>query len=110
VTGAYEGKLYTGEITQTIRTYQCSCGQLTEVGSTENIRTIEELKAKGCTKCGKTKGFKLVGKVKSKETLRNNLFLRDFEWRDFPAILEFERQIARRSKAWKGNKEKDRES
>ena len=97
VTGTYLGKLYTGEITQTTRTYQCSCGQRTEVGSTENIRTIEELKTKGCSKCGKTKGFKLMSKAKSKETLRSSLILRSFEWRDFPAILEFEKQIAIKS-------------
>ncbi len=97
VTGTYRGKLYTGEITQTIRTYQCLCGEFTAVGSTEDIRTIEELKAEGCPKCGRTKGFKLVDKTKSKDNLKKNLILRNFQWRDFQTILEFERQIAQRS-------------
>lgn len=97
ITGAFEGKLYTGEITQTIRTYQCRCGERVKVGSTEAVRTVEELKAKGCPKCCKKRGFKLIEKQKLKEALAERLQFRDFEWADFPAILEFEREIAAKS-------------
>lgn len=97
VVGAFDGKLYTGEITRTVRTYQCRCGEQVNVGATETVRTVEELKAKGCPKCGKTKGFKLIRKQKLKETLVERLTLRNFKWTDFPTILEFEREIARKS-------------
>lgn len=46
--------IYTGEIKKTIRSYECkNCGKIIRVGSTENIRTIEELKEQGCLICGK---------------------------------------------------------
>lgn len=97
VTGTFAEKLYTGEITQTTRTYQCKCGEKVRVGATEAIRTIEKLKEKGCPGCGKTKGFQLVRKQKTKEALASRLVVRNFEWKDFPAILGFEREIAKNS-------------
>lgn len=97
VTEAFEGKLYTGEITQTTRVYQCGCGEQVNVGRTEPYPTIEELKTKGCPKCGKHKGFKLISKKRLKEILAQKLTLRSFRWSDFPAVLEFEREIARKS-------------
>jgi hypothetical protein len=97
ITGVFSGKLYTGEINQTVRTYQCQCGEEVKVGATEAVKTIEELKAKGCPKCGATKGFKLTKKQKLKEASAEKLVLRNFRWTDFPAILEFEREIARKS-------------
>ncbi len=97
VTGVFGNKLYTGEITKTIRTYQCRCGEKVKVGATETFRTVEELKTRGCPKCGKTKGFKLIKKQKLKKVLTERLMLRNFKWKDFPTILEFEREIARKS-------------
>lgn len=97
VTGVFDGKIYTGEITQTVRTYQCVCGEQVKVASTELIQTVEELKEKGCPKCGRMKGFRLVKKEKLKETLAERLTFRNFEWRDFPAVLGFEREIAEKS-------------
>jgi predicted methyltransferase/ribosomal protein S18 acetylase RimI-like enzyme len=94
---AFDGKLYTGEITPTVRTYTCSCGSQVEVGTTASIRTIEELKSHGCPKCGSAKGFKLVKKQKLRDILAGKLEVRSFEWADFPIILEFEREIARNS-------------
>jgi predicted methyltransferase/ribosomal protein S18 acetylase RimI-like enzyme len=94
---AFEGKMYTGEITKTIRTYQCRCGETASVGETEPFQTIEELKAGGCPKCGRKKGFKLTEKQKLKEILLERLTLRKFQWTDLPTILEFEREIARKS-------------
>lgn len=94
---AFDGKMYTGEITKTIRTYQCRCGEQARVGETEPFQTIEELKARGCPRCGKKKGFKLTEKQKLKELLVQRLTLRDFRLTDFPTILEFEREIARKS-------------
>ncbi|MFQ6068224.1 MAG: GNAT family N-acetyltransferase [Candidatus Bathyarchaeia archaeon] len=97
VTGVFSDKLYTGEITETLRIYQCRCGKQVKVGATSAVRTIEQLKADGCPKCGKTKGFKLIKKQKLKETLAEKLILRNFKWTDFPAVLEFEREIAKKS-------------
>ena len=97
ITEAYDGKLYTGEIMATIRVYQCGCGEQTSVGRTELCKTIEELKIKGCPKCGKHKGFRLMSRKKLKETLSERLTLKGFRWNDFPAILEFEREIAKQS-------------
>jgi ribosomal protein S18 acetylase RimI-like enzyme len=97
ITEAFEGKMYTGEITKTIRTYQCRCGERASVGETEPFQTIEELKARGCPKCGKKKGFKLTEKQKLKEVLVERLSIRNFRLTDFPTILGFEREIAERS-------------
>ncbi len=97
VTEVFDGKLYTGEITQTVRIYQCRCGERVIVGAPEGTRTIEDLKAKGCPKCGKRRGFRLVRRQKTKEALAKRLTLRNFRWTDFPSILAFEREIALRS-------------
>ncbi len=97
ITDVFDGKLYTGEITPTVRTYKCRCGKQIGVGATQAFKTIEELKAKGCPKCKQTKGFKLIKKQKLKEALAEKLVLRNFKWADFNAILEFEREIVRKS-------------
>lgn len=49
----YQGPLYTGELKKTVRSYRCrNCGATTRVGVPEKIKTIEQLKLKGCGKCG----------------------------------------------------------
>jgi predicted methyltransferase len=63
ITKRYEGKLYSGEVSPTIRIYQCSCGEQIEVGSGTRFRTIEFLKSEGCPRCGVKKGFKLKKRV-----------------------------------------------
>ncbi len=95
ITSTYSEKIYTGEITQTRRKYQCRCGEEIGVGALEGFHTIQELKSKGCPKCGKTKGFNLIERQKLKETLAEKLAFRDFKWTDFPTVLEFEREISR---------------
>jgi predicted methyltransferase len=59
ITGRFTGGLYTGELRPLLRVYRCRCGEETRVGSRERFTTIEELKAKGCPKCGATEGFRL---------------------------------------------------
>ena len=59
VSGAYEGGLYTGEIKPTVRTYRCRCGRRIQVGYSQRIKTIEDLKAEGCPECGSNAGFRL---------------------------------------------------
>ncbi len=93
-TSTYSEKIYTGEITQTRRKYQCRCGEEIQVGALEAFHTIQELKSKGCPKCGKTKGFNLVERQKLKDTLAEKLAFRDFKWTDFPTVLAFEREIS----------------
>ncbi|MCW4052790.1 MAG: GNAT family N-acetyltransferase [Candidatus Bathyarchaeota archaeon] len=95
ITSTYSEKIYTGEITQTRRKYRCYCGEEIDVGALESFHTIQELKLRGCPKCGKAKGFNLVERQKLKETLAEKLGFRDFKWTDFPTILEFEREIAK---------------
>ena len=97
ITGVFRGKLYTGEITQTVRVYQCRCGERQRVGAAEPYSTIEALKATGCPKCGEREGFVLQSRVKLKETLGSRLAFRSYQPGDFPAVLEFEREIARLS-------------
>ncbi|UCH31085.1 MAG: GNAT family N-acetyltransferase [Candidatus Bathyarchaeota archaeon] len=87
-------KLYTGQVVPTIRTYQCRCGRQFDVGEDMRIRTVENLKEKGCPDCGSTKGFVLKRKQKLRDTLVTNLKLQKFKWSHFPEILEFEREIA----------------
>jgi predicted methyltransferase/ribosomal protein S18 acetylase RimI-like enzyme len=91
---AFTEKLYTGDITPTLRVYQCGCGKEVRVGATEAYATIEELKARGCPACGKRKGFTLMRRSKLKETLAETLTLRSYRPSDFQAVLEFEREIA----------------
>jgi predicted methyltransferase/ribosomal protein S18 acetylase RimI-like enzyme len=97
ITEEFSDKLYTGEITQTFRVYKCSCGKEVRMGARETFKTVEELKAEGCPKCGRKKGFKLVERQKLKEGLAERLTIRSFRWTDFPAVLEFEREISRKS-------------
>ncbi|QUH18818.1 bis-aminopropyl spermidine synthase family protein [Alkaliphilus sp. B6464] len=60
----YQGPLYTGELKKTVRLYKCkSCGQTIKVGLSEKIKTIEELKSKGCSKCS-NQTFNLIDKNK----------------------------------------------
>ena len=60
IVGAFEGKIYTGEASPTIRTYKCICGLAINVGIGKEFRTIEDLKTKGCPKCGRKKGFRMI--------------------------------------------------
>ncbi len=49
---AFEGAIYTGELRCTVRSYRCmSCQLLIEVGTTQEIKTIEALKAASCPAC-----------------------------------------------------------
>jgi predicted methyltransferase len=59
IMGKFTGGLYTGELRPLLRVYRCRCGEETKVGSRERFTTIEELKAKGCPKCGATERFRL---------------------------------------------------
>lgn len=97
ITGNFVDKFYTGEISETYRIYICLCGQQTKVGSTEKIRSIEELKKMGCPKCGKKKGFNLLKKVKLKELLAQRLRIRELRQDDYSTIIDFEKEIATES-------------
>lgn len=58
----FEDALYTGEVRQTIRTYQCkSCNRSILVGIQGDFPTIEALKNQGCTVCNQNK-FCLIKK------------------------------------------------
>jgi predicted methyltransferase/ribosomal protein S18 acetylase RimI-like enzyme len=94
IVGLFDGKLYTGEVTQTVRVYQCECGRQISVGATETYKTIEELKRRGCPECGRLKGFTLMSRRKLKERSARDLVLRSYQPSDFQVILEFEREIA----------------
>jgi len=60
ITGPFDGKIYTGESSPTIRTYKCKCGYTLDVGVGKEFRTVEDLKAQGCPRCGRKKGFKII--------------------------------------------------
>jgi predicted methyltransferase len=60
VTGPFHSGIYTGELRPTTRVYRCRCGAEIDVGSTKGFKTIEELKARGCPKCGKKERFRLA--------------------------------------------------
>jgi predicted methyltransferase len=64
VTGAFEGGIYTGELTPSLRIYRCRCGERIKVGTGEKFSTIEELKSSGCPRCGRGEGFRLVKKTR----------------------------------------------
>lgn len=52
ITGHYDDALYTGEVKRTQRTYQCKqCSESILVGFQSDVRTIEDLKNKGCPRC-----------------------------------------------------------
>jgi len=62
ITGPFDGKIYTGEYSPTVRIYRCKCGYTVEVGMGKEFKTIEELKKEGCPKCGRRKGFRMIKK------------------------------------------------
>lgn len=62
ITGIFKGKIYTGDVSETRRTYKCSCGKEIYVGTSEKIQSIEALKKTGCIYCGKKEGFRLAKK------------------------------------------------
>ncbi|UCD44113.1 MAG: bis-aminopropyl spermidine synthase family protein [Candidatus Bathyarchaeota archaeon] len=64
VTGAFEGGIYTGELTPSLRVYRCRCEEGIKVGAGEQFSTIEELKSSGCPRCGRREGFRLVKKTR----------------------------------------------
>ena len=72
ITKRYMGKMYSGEVSPTIRIYRCSCGEEIEVGTGKAFRTIESLKADGCPRCGRKKGFKLQKRIALKPKHDNN--------------------------------------
>ncbi|UCD96558.1 MAG: GNAT family N-acetyltransferase [Candidatus Bathyarchaeota archaeon] len=94
VIGRFDGKLYTGEVTPTVRKYGCRCGAVILVGSTQRLRTVQDLKRLGCSQCRRTKGFQLMGKTRLADDLLQRLILREYRWSDFSVILAFEREIA----------------
>ena len=67
ITKRFEGKLYSGQVSPTIRTYRCNCGKEIEVGFAKSFRTIEQLKSEGCPACGGRKGFRLLKKIRLNE-------------------------------------------
>jgi len=62
IIGSFDGKIYTGEVSPTTRIYRCQCGYTVNVGVGKEFRTIEDLKTRGCPRCGRKKGFRLVKK------------------------------------------------
>lgn len=61
-TGSFEDALYTGEVKQTMRTYECKrCGLKMKVGRQCELATIEQLKHRGCLSCSNDT-FDLVNK------------------------------------------------
>ncbi|MHA1211626.1 MAG: bis-aminopropyl spermidine synthase family protein, partial [Candidatus Heimdallarchaeota archaeon] len=56
--------IYTGEINPTTRIYQCKNGHEISVGSEEEIKTIEDLKASGCPICKNTESFIRIKTIK----------------------------------------------
>jgi predicted methyltransferase len=65
ITGSFQGGIYTGELRPTTRVYKCRCGEAIEVGSTKGLTTVEELKSRGCPKCGSKEGFRLTKKLQA---------------------------------------------
>jgi hypothetical protein len=66
ITGPFQGGIYTGELRLTTRVYRCRCGEAIQVGSKQEFTTIEELKSRGCPKCGKKEGFRLAERQRAK--------------------------------------------
>ncbi|AFS78888.1 hypothetical protein DUF43 [Gottschalkia acidurici 9a] len=65
INSSYEGMIYTGEFKITVRYYKCKeCNKIIEVGNSKKVKTIEELKEKGCSNCN-GKIFKIIEKVKN---------------------------------------------
>jgi hypothetical protein len=71
-TEPFSEPLYTGEIHPTLRIYACtSCHHLVTLPTPDGdgsalIRTVEELKARGCPRCG-TSGFELLDRIGAPE-------------------------------------------
>lgn len=64
----YEGAIYTGEFRRTQRLYRCKeCLGTVRVGQDLEIGTIEQLKQRGCSRCGGST-FELLEKKQSNET------------------------------------------
>lgn len=64
----WQGPIYTGELRRTVRRDCClSCSKVQRVGAEERYRTIEELKAAGCPRCGGRK-FLLERREQNHET------------------------------------------
>lgn len=59
ISGRYDGVIYTGELHPKLRTYHCRCGEKIQVGRGELYSTIEELKGRGCPRCGSVERFRL---------------------------------------------------
>ena len=60
VENEFNEPMYTGEFSPTKRTYNCSNNHEILVGTNEQIKTIEELKEKGCPVCGSKDKFDRV--------------------------------------------------
>lgn len=64
ISGDYEDAIYTGEVKQILRTYECKqCRHSILVGIRGDFSTIEELKNKGCPICNMNK-FRLIKRKK----------------------------------------------
>ncbi|WP_371804495.1 bis-aminopropyl spermidine synthase family protein [Candidatus Lokiarchaeum ossiferum] len=56
----FQEKIYTGEIKPNIRYYFCNnCGKLIPIGETEQLKTVEQLKAQKCPHCNADGPFNL---------------------------------------------------
>ncbi len=64
ITKKFEKIFYTGEINPTLRIYSCENKHLIQIGFSEEIRTIEQLKKEGCPVCGSKKSFSKVDTAK----------------------------------------------
>lgn len=62
----FKDDIYTGELNPTIRIYQCEQGHELIIGKTEEIKTIEELKEKGCPVCNQKSTFKKIKTIQKK--------------------------------------------
>ena len=63
ISGRFDGKIYTGEVSPKLRLYRCRCGHTISVGLDGDFRTIEDLKSSGCPRCGRKSGFQLVRRI-----------------------------------------------
>lgn len=64
VTGVFRGRMYTGEVSPTVRVYRCRCGEKIDVGVGRAYGTVEELKSRGCPRCGGTEGFRRLRRTR----------------------------------------------
>ena len=64
VVKGFNEKIYTGELNPTIREYSCSNGHSIIIGMDQPIKTIEELKEKGCPDCGSKESFTRISRKK----------------------------------------------